>query len=306
MRALRPLAWLLLLVVGSLAMAGLVVTLDHPPSGGDRPELTGRDAAVLAPRLAAIAPSLDAMGVAAGEVSAAGRDALAALRAGDAVALPAALDAGDTALDRLTAAAAVVRDAQPGLLAGLGDGSGLPAADRARVAAVAAATDGVEAIAGAWQDAGEAMLLPAALVSALDAHRDVVDRAAEAGRDARYGTAAGAIDDADAALEEVRSVRERIAAAGRPTGTLDGLLGRLADRDAALGTLYAALVASDGVRTADVEAALAAVDATTAALGSAEADLAAAVGEAGASVITDALLTIEDGRGAIEAALGGS
>jgi hypothetical protein len=304
MRAVRSLAWVALLVIGALAIAGLVVSLDHPPSGDERPEMTGRDAAVLAPRLAALQPSLEAMATEAEAVAAAGREALAALRAGDAAALPRTLDAGDAALERLTSATARVRDAAPGLLAGLGDGSRLPAADRERVAAVGVAVDGVEAIADAWLDAGTATLLPAALVAAVADHATAVERVMAAGRSAAYADAAAAVADAGQALDGVRAVRDRIVGAGLPVATLDGLVGRLADRDAALGALYVALAASDGVRTAEVDDALASVEATRAALDEADEELAVAVGQAGTSDITAALLVIDDGRGAIQAALG--
>lgn len=304
MRAVRSLAWIALLIVGALAIAGLVETLDHPASGDARPELTARDAAILAPRLAALQPSLQAMADEAQTLSAAGRAALAALRAGDPGGADDALGAGDTALDRLIAAAAIVRDARPGLLVDLGDGSRLSVTDRERLASVAAAVEGVPAIAGAWRDAGRAARLPVALVAAVADHAAAVERATDAGRDARYGAAAAAVGDAAIALETVRGVRDRIAEAGFQTATLDRLVARLADRDAALGTLYAALAARGGVRTASVEAALAMVEATTADLGDPAGALATAVGEAGASGIVDALLAIDDGRGAMDAALG--
>ena len=76
MRAVRSLAWVAVLLVGALAIAGLVVSLDHPPSGDARPELTGRDAAILAPRLAALQPTLGTMATEAEAVAAAGRGAL--------------------------------------------------------------------------------------------------------------------------------------------------------------------------------------------------------------------------------------
>jgi hypothetical protein len=304
MRAVRSLAWVALLVVGALAIAGLVVSLDHPPSGDARPELTGQDAANLAPRLDALRPTLETMAGASAALAAAGRDALGALRAGGAGGLPDALEAGDAALARLMAAHAILRDARPALIAGLDDGARLPATERERVAAIGEAVDGVEAIAAAWQDAEAATLLPAALVEAVAAHAAVVERATAAGRAARYEDAASTLDGAATALDALRDLRDRIATAGRETGTLDGLVVRLAERDAALRTLYAALAVSDGVRTPEVEVALAAVDATTTALVGADGELATAVGEAGASGITAALLVIDDGRGAIEAALG--
>ncbi len=280
------------------------MSVDHPPGDDARPELTRRDAAILAPRLAALRPALEAMATGSAALSGAGRDALAALRSGDAGAIPAALDAGEAVLVRLTTAAAMVRDARPGLLVDLDDGLWLPSADRERVAAVGEALDGVEAMATAWRDASAAMLLPIALVEAVAGHTAAVQGATAAGRNGAYADASTWLADAAAGLERVRRVRDRIAVAGLETATLDGLMVRLADRDAALGALYAALVASDGVRTPAVEAALARVDATSAKLEAVSTDLAESVREAGASRVVEALLVIDDGRGAIEAALG--
>ena len=238
MRLVRMAAWVALLVIGSIAAAGLVVSLDHPASGDDRPELTARDAAILAPRLTAITPGLDGMAAAATALSAAGRGALVALRAGDAVALPVALDDGDRALTFLGDAARDVRTLAPGLLDGLGEGSGLPAADRARVAAVDAAIAAVEPLGAAWDALGAATLVPAAVMGAVGRHDAAVVAATAAGREERYADAVDALASAGDALTHATAARDRAASAGHSTDALDGLLTRLAAREAALRDRY--------------------------------------------------------------------
>jgi len=303
MRLLRPVAWIALVLAGSIAAAGLVVSLDHAASGDARPELTARDSALLAPRLAAIDAPLGRLADAARALSGAGRDALVGLRALDLPAVAEALDAGDLALGRLTIAADEVRGEAPSLLDGLGDGARLPAADRARVVAIAAAGDGADALVGAWADVRRSTVAPIALVGALHTHDDAVTTAAGAGRDARYRDALASLDAAAGALTDAIAVRDAAAGSGRDLTMIDGWLARLADHDAALRVLYTRLIASGGVRTADVEVALAALSATQAALPETQAGLVSAVTDIGAGDITPALLTIEDVRGMIEAAL---
>ena len=262
MRVLRASFWLLLVLVGSLAAAGLVVSLDHPPSGDARPELTARDAAILAPRLAELEPSLVRLSAAAQALTAAGRQTLVATRALDPDAVAAALDAGDVALGELLPAADAVRRRTPDLLEGLGGGEWLPVEDRDRVVAIGTAAAGVDALSGAWAEVAAATVAPMRLLATLRAHDAAVVAAAEHGRGERYADALASLDDADAALLRAIAVRDDADRAGRDVATLDGLLLRLADYDAALRALYRELLASGGVRTPKVDAALAAVTAT--------------------------------------------
>jgi len=304
MRVVRWALWSVLVLVGAVAAAGLVVSLDHPVSGGARPELTARDAAILAPRLAAIDAPLERLAGAARSMSGAGREVLVQLRALDVAAVAAALTAGDLALGAMTEAAAEARAVGTGLLDGLGVGDGLPAADRERVAAIGSALDAVDGLADAWSDVARASVAPTALLTALRAHDAAVVRAAELGRGEQYPRALAALADAAAALAEATDVRDAADRAGRDMALLDGWLVRLTDYDAALVALYRELRASGSVRTPVVEAALAAVTAAQAALPETQDGLVIAITDIGAADVTPALLTIEDGRGAIEAALG--
>ncbi len=302
MRWVRRLGWLVLLVLGSLGIAGLVVSLDHLESGDARPELMARGAAIVEPRLAAIASPLAGMAIASDEVGEAGRAVLLALRAGDRSVARAALDAGDMAMGRLSAETGPVREAAPRLLDGVGPATRLSAADRARADAVTDAVAGADAVMAAWQAVRPATLLPEAFIAALARHGTAVDGASTAGRDGRYADALSAASGAAAALDEVRAVAAEALASGRPVGALGDLVARLAERDDALVALYAELATSGGVRTVAVDVALTRVDAARAALDQLPADLAGVVEELGGAELTDALLAIDDGHGAIEAA----
>ena len=68
----------------AVAGAGLILTLDHPPTDEGRPELTARGHALVAPRLTALEPDLEALAVSGDAVASAGRDTLTRLRALDA------------------------------------------------------------------------------------------------------------------------------------------------------------------------------------------------------------------------------
>jgi len=303
MRVLRASFWVLLVLVGSMAAAGLVVSLDHPPSGDARPELTARDAAVLAPRLAALEPSLVRLSDAAQALTAAGREALVSLRALDPVAVAAALDAGKVALRELLPAAEAIRRRLPGLLQGLDGGDRLPLGDRDRVVAMATAAAGVDALSGAWADVAAATVAPMQLIATVRAHDAAVVAATEHGRGERYADALVSLDTAGASLVQAVAVRDDADRAGRDLSTLDGLLLRLSDHDAALRALYRELLASGGVRTSEVEAALAAVTATQRVVADARGALVIAVADVGAGDITPALLIMGRVRGTIDAAL---
>jgi len=303
MRVVRASAWILLVLVGAISAAGLVVSLDHPPSGGARPELTARDAAILQPRLAALGVPLGRLAAGAQALSTAGRDVLVSLRALELPAATRALDAGDAALAELGFAAADVRAGASGLLAGIGEGEQLPEADRARVAAIATAGETGDGLARAWSEVGRAAAAPAALLTAVGAHEDALARAAGHGRAERWSAAMAALDEASTALATATHVRDEAGRAGRNVVALDGILTRLSAHDAALRALYAELEASDGVRTPTVDSALAAVTAAQAGLAEARDALGGAVADMGGADITPALLAIEEVRGAMEAAL---
>src|SRR5688572_1475703 len=135
---MRAIAWLGLIVVVAIAGAGLVLSLDHPRTDAARPELTARGHALIAPRLAAIQPTLLALSAAGALLGTSGRGVLSGLRQLDPAAVTAALDAGDTALPALTSEGARLPSLREGLLDGPAAGR-LPAADVDRIAAIDAA-----------------------------------------------------------------------------------------------------------------------------------------------------------------------
>lgn len=305
MHVVRAAAWAVLLVLGSLAAAGLVVSLDHPASGDARPELAARQAAVLAPRLVAIEPQLLWLAAAEGRLAEAGREVLVRLRALDTDATSSALARGDESLTELLAAVSLSRSSADSLLHGLDEGSRLTTADRERIGAIEAALAAADGLPGAWAEVARLSVPPMGVLRALDTHDGAVVEAAAQGREERYADALVALDRAAAAFGEARRIRDAALSAGRDTATLDGWLARLADYDTALRRLYTLLEATDSVRTPEVDRALQDVEAAQGALPPTPDALVIAVTDLGAGDITPLLLTMEEVRGTLDLALAG-
>jgi hypothetical protein len=303
MRVVRAIGWMALVIVGSLAAAGLVLALDHRPTPEARPELTAADAAVLAPRLAALEPALESLAAAAQAVADAGRETLVRLRALDLPGTTDALTAGDVAMGDLALALAQVRAQAAVLRDGLGDGRHLPPADRARLAAIDAALVAADGLPRAWADIGAATAAPARVLIARRDHEAAVRRAMDLLEASRIPEALAHLDAADAALADVAQVRTAAADAGRDVSALDAWIDPVAAHTTALRRLALALEAANGIATPEVEAARRAVDETKGPRPATDDALVAAVTDLGAGDLTAHLLAIEEARGAIEAAL---
>ncbi|MFN8621262.1 MAG: hypothetical protein U0869_11000 [Chloroflexota bacterium] len=303
MRVVRAAAWVVLLLVGAFAAAGLVLALDHPATDDGRPELTAADAAVLAPRLAALEPVLTDAATDAQDLAAAASDVLVGLRALDPDGVSDALLAGDVAAGGVGMAADRLRTEVPELLHGLGDGSRLPAADRQRAAAIAAVPSALDVAAGAWGSVGVAVEAPTRLLAALADHDAAIARAAALGRAGDYAGALAQLETATAALARAAAVRDAATAAGRDTAALAARIAATEPHDGALRSLYRVLRDSGGVRTDRVDAAIAAERAAAASTPD-PADLPGILDDLGGRDIPAALLPIEAARGAVAAALG--
>jgi hypothetical protein len=302
MRWVRAAAWVVIVVVGSIAAAGLVLVIDHPPTDSARPEITARDAAILAPRLVAMEVPLDRIALAAQVLAGAGREALVALRALEPAAVTTAIASGDRALEELGAALAAARALAPGLREGLAMPH-LPTVDRARLVAIDLALTAGGELTDTWGSVVGTTAAPMRFITLLERHDAAVARATDMGRREAYRDALDALEAASGTLAEVTAVRDAAAAAGSDVTPLDDWLAALREHDATLTSLYATLQAAGSVSTPAVERALDAERASRAALPAARGAKAAAVTALGAGEILPALLAMEDARGAIEAAL---
>jgi hypothetical protein len=306
-RGNRWLGWLgmaLLLVIVAVAGAGLVIALDHPASGPNRPELTARAHALLGPRIEAIDPLLARLGSAANTIEGGGRDVLGAIRDRDPVAVVAALDQGDSALPELQASLEQLRVARARLLDGVASDR-LPQADRDRVETLDSAIAAGGELPAAWADVTLSAALPVRFLRASERHDDAVARSVELGRAGRFADAVEALDDADRALDDLRAVRSGANSRELDVTTLDDLLSRMAVHDAALRRLYQALADSNGEMTDAARRAQADEEAARRLLPDTTDPLVVVTSDLGGADATAAVIRIERAGVDIDAAVSG-
>jgi hypothetical protein len=303
-RVLAAIAWLGAVLVIALGAAGIVTGMDSQPAGGARPELTVRGDAMVTPVLDAAEADLVVL---ADDVAALGieaRGALAALNGTDLETVEEAVVAGDELVDAIRTRAQAVRealDATP--LIGTPE-AGYTVSDavrdrHARLVAAVATTSDLDA---AWARLTTGSLAASRLSARLTAHDEAVLAAAEQGRNADYDQAVATLDDADAAIAEARTLRDRLAATVDVT-TLDAWLDRNADYDAALRGLYLALQDVGGRVTDDVRAAIDAERAAKDRLPPDGRGMILIMAEIGRGGMNSAVIAIEEARGALSEAL---
>ncbi len=110
-------------------------------------------------------------------------------------------------------------------------------------------------VTGAWTRLTVASLSASRMSGLLAAHDEAIVAAAEEGRKAAYPRALEHLDDADAAIADARTLRDRLAATVDVT-TLDEWLDRSRAYDVALRALYVAVQRADGRVTAAVREAM--------------------------------------------------
>jgi hypothetical protein len=292
-------AWVIVIGVIALAGAGLVVALDHTQS--DRPELTARGDALVAPRLDALGPGLSSLADASADLASRGRAVLEAMRAFDPDRTREAVAAGDAALATALQAAGTLAPGQEHLMDGVSVDH-VSGALRQRAGMVGTAVDAASQLPAAWDQIAGATAMPTLLMSALGDHDRLVLEATDAARASHYDAALASLTQAGDALTRVNALRDKAAAAGKDVSTLDGWSVRLSDYDAALTHLYRLMVASGGIATPDTQAALAQVDAAHAALPRNNDALLIIVDDIGGQDLTRGLLAIEEARGPIDRA----
>jgi hypothetical protein len=296
------LAWLGVILIVSVAGAGLVLSLDHAPTEAGRPELTARGHALIAPRLAALDTEMQRLATAGDAMATAGRDTLTRLRALDVAGTEAALTAGGMAAtdvsaisERLAAARATLLD-DTSLTA-------LPTSDRLRIGTIDAAVAAAGVLPGYWEQILVAASDPLDLLRAMVAHDAQVVAATDSGRAAKWPDALAALTEAQRLLVPARAAREAAHKAGLDVTTLDDLLDRVDAYDTALTDLYTSLRASDGVETAESRAALERVNAAQESLPADQTAMVVVLSDLAGPTITPILLSTETARGTLEAAL---
>ena len=303
-RALVALIWLLLVVAIAMGAAGLVSGADHQPGSSARPELTyTRDGEVDA-ALDAATRDLEAL---VHEVAALGvqaRGALAALNGTDSSTVDAAIAEGSRLLDGMLAQTSAVRRELLGVpyVARTDAGRLVSAARIERQAALVAALDATDGLQDAWVRLTSGSVTATRLSGLLARHDDEVTDAAALGRAARYEDAIERLDDADATVDEARTLRNQLANTVDVT-VLDAWLDRLANYDVALRGLYVAY-SNVGPRVSDeLREAQSAEAAARRELPSDTRGMVVIMAEIGRGGMNGAVVAIEHARGRLTSAI---
>jgi hypothetical protein len=303
-RSLAAIAWVVAAIVIALGAAGIVTGMGAPTTDSDRPELTVRGDATVTPALDAAEAELRGLADDVAALATEARGALAALNGSDIATVEASVARGDELVAAIRDRARDVQeslDATPVL--------GTPEAEytvseavrerHARLVEAAMLTSGLDA---AWVRLTTGSVAASRLSARLADHDEAVLAAARLGRSGDYEEAVAALDDADAAIADARSLRDRLAATVDVT-TLDAWLDRNAEYDAALRRLYLALADLEGRVTDEVREARAAERLARERLPPDGRGMVLIMAEIGRGGMNGAVIAIEEARGALIQAL---
>ncbi|CAN5459234.1 hypothetical protein BH20CHL6_BH20CHL6_09310 [soil metagenome] len=251
-------AILWLLAAGSIALGagGVVVGGDHPAS--DRPELTARADAEMAPRMLALAVRLDELQAQVASLGESGRSALIDLTSTDVERLSRILAEGSLLIDGIEVDAAALRREVQALPHGP-DSELISTATAERVETLESALGAVEPLREAWERLAAGSVPAIALIGLLEGHDQRVVDAALDGSAGRYAAALDGLDAALADLDTAVEIRDQLARTAN-VETLDDWIGRLRAYDEALVELYRLLRETDETVTPDVRRAFARVE----------------------------------------------
>jgi hypothetical protein len=297
------LAWIVAAVIIALGSAGIAGGLDHLPTTGARPELTYGADLEIAPVLDAATGDLRTLSGQVDALAGHGRDALTALVARDTPSLQAAISAGEAQVGTVAASARELRDRL----------ATLPAADAtaaarfspttlARYATLVAALPAVDALGDDWGRLAAGSVPAIELTEHLAAHDRIAGQAVQQGAAGNYAAAIRTLQAAEAELVSARTVRDQLASR-IDTSTLDTWIDRNATYDAAVGDLWAAVLASPTRVTTEVRAAAARERAAKAQLPEDTSALVVILGDVARGGLNQAVIAIEQARGRLLDAL---
>jgi hypothetical protein len=289
--------WTALLVLCALGGAGLAVAADRPQNPVQRPELTWKADHEAAPWLNGMADKLATIDSEVANVSDAGRTVLGSLQSLAADDIAAAIADGDAAVaavdDDVTALSTSARAAVTEI-----DASRLGPEAQAQLAAVQQAVDSAIHVPNIWNDVATEGRRVGALIDALLRHDGLVFRATTAARQSNWDNALSLLDQASAPLSDADDVRDGLAATV-DVATLDDLLARDRDYDAALTALYSYIRSTDEQSGDEFDDLVADVDEAQAALPADTSAMSVIVSEAAGRSLTQSLIAIEEAHGDI-------
>lgn len=295
--------WLLIAALIALGGAGIAATVNQLPGTPGRADLTYTYDSRMAPKLDDATVELQALADQVDGLSAAARNALTFMVAGDGEGLTRAIDEGTNALAHVQGQVAVLQ-AAVGAVPYTGETAGLyVSADLIeryqQLAGTVTLTTGLEADWASFSGQAASAITVSTL---LGRHDRETAAAAEQGAAAHYAKALKLLDVPDATIAQLRTLQEALAK-HTDTGTLAEWIRRNADYDAALRTLYTALVKSKGHVTSEVRAAFDAEKAARAALPTDTKGLVVIMNDIAQGGLNQAVISIEGARGKLSEAL---
>jgi hypothetical protein len=296
-RVATAIGWLALLVVIGLGGAGIVNAMDHQPGTAARAELTATGDREVEPMLDAAATDLSALADQVARLGVQARGALAALNGVETATVDEAIAAGnDLVADLRLRTVALRRELATVPYVGTPVVSiELSSAVAARHAALLAAIDATDGLDDAWERLTLGSVSATRMSDLLARHDDLVVRAAQRGRAARYDEALTLLDQADAAIAQARRLRDQLANTVDVT-VLDQWLDRNAAYDKALRELYK-VISKVGSRVTDaVRKAIAAEQAAKEKLPPDTRGLVVIMAEIGRGGMNGAVIAIEEAR----------
>jgi hypothetical protein len=300
---LLAVAWVALAALIALGGAGVVASMDHVPGTAARPELTWAGDAAAGPALDAATLELERLAAEADALSTSARLALAQVVAGSLDGLQESIAKGTLQVAAVNRQAGVL-EASLERVPGPGDEAELRLSAEVRrryevLAATTALTAGLEA---EWAAFAGRAVDAASLAGLLAEHDRQTAAAAKEGGAAHYRDALEILDGSDATMARAREMRDRLA----PTtdvSTLTTWLDRNAAYDLALRNLYQSLIKAKGRVTSSVRQAFAAEQGARANLPGDTRGLVVIMAELAQGGLNQAVISIEEARGALGAAL---
>lgn len=295
--------WLALAALIALGAAGIVASMNHIPGTDGRPELTWTDDQAARPALDAATDELQALSERVDQLATTARAALTAVNAGDVSALSTAIATGTGQIGSVEGQASRLDDAL-GTVAGAGNNPELALSPDVihRYQALSATHGLTDGLRGDWAGFSGQALNAATLTNLLAQHDRQTVSAVTQGSAAHYQQALMLLDSADATIAQARTARDKLAATS-DVSTLTNWIDRNAAYDAAVRRLYQALLSSKGRVTDKVRAAFAGEQSARRALPADTRALVVIMSEIAQGGLNQAVISIEQARGKIGAAI---
>ena len=295
--------WLACAALLALGSAGIVAGMQHQPGSPARAELTYAADNRIAPGLAASADDLRALAADVESLGTLGTRALAAITGGDIPAMQKSITDGRTAIgaiDTKTDALRVRLAALPGV--GPGAEGRLGGLSLLRYQTLTDALTATHGLGDQWDTLTKGALAAIQVETALLDHDTSTAAAAAQGKAAHYQEALDQLKVSDTRLTYARVQRDAMSATVDVT-VLTTWIDRNAAYDAALGKVYALLVASKGKVTKAVTDAIAVQKAALAALPGDPRGLVLIMAEIARGGLNRAVISIEEAKGRLSDAV---